>query len=163
LIGCSFTFEQAILDAGINIKHIDEGRNVAMYKTNIETVPAGIFSGETVVSMRPFKKELIDKVINITNDFPNMHGGPVHVGNSRKRHWGPVHLRNPRVIGRERSHNRDYGDSIAIGQDEVPVLAACGVTGQQAVLTSRSEILISHASGHMFITDINNEEYKNYN
>lgn len=148
LIGCSFTFEQAILDAGINIKHIDEGRNVAMYKTNIETVPAGIFSGETVVSMRPFKKELVDKVINITNDFPNMHGGPVHVG-------------NPQEIGIENIDNPDYGDSIAIADDEVPVFWACGVTPQNAVLKARPEILISHAPGHMFITDINNEEYKN--
>lgn len=148
LIGCSFTFEQAILDAGINIKHIDEGRNVAMYKTNIETAPAGIFEGNTVVSMRPFKKSLVDEVISITNEFPNMHGGPVHVG-------------NPEQIGITNIDDPDYGDAISIAEDEVPVFWACGVTPQNVVLNAKPEILISHAPGHMFITDINNEEYKN--
>lgn len=148
LIGCSFTFEQAILDAGINIKHIDEGRNVAMYKTDIETVPAGIFSGETVVSMRPFKKELVDQVVSITNEFPNMHGGPVHVG-------------SPEQIGINNIDEPDYGERIDIAPDEVPVFWACGVTPQNVVLNAKPEILISHAPGHMFITDINNEEYKN--
>lgn len=148
LIGCSFTFEQAILDAGINIKHIDEGRNVAMYKTNIATTPAGIFKGKTVVSMRPFKKTLVDEVINITNEFPNMHGGPVHVG-------------EPAMIGITNIDKPDYGDAINIAEDEVPVFWACGVTLQNVVLNAKPEILISHAPGHMFITDINNEEYKN--
>lgn len=148
LIGCSFTFEQAILDAGINIKHIDEGCNVAMYKTNIETVPAGIFSGDTVVSMRPFKRTLVDQVINITKGFPNMHGGPVHVG-------------NPEQIGINNIDKPDYGEGIEISSDEVPVFWACGVTPQNVVLNAKPEILISHAPGHMFITDINNEEYKN--
>ena len=147
LIGCSFTFEQAILDAGINIKHIDQGRNVAMYKTNIETESAGIFHGNTVVSMRPFKKELVDQVIDITNDFPNMHGGPVHVG-------------DPSAIGINNIDQPDYGDAIEIGEGEVPVFWACGVTPQNVVLNAKPEILISHAPGHMFITDINNEEYK---
>ena len=147
LIGCSFTFEQAILDAGISIKHIDEGRNVAMYKTNIETEPAGVFKGNTVVSMRPFKKSLVDKVTEITNEFPNMHGGPVHAG-------------DPKEIGIRNIDKPDYGDSIEIAEDEVPVFWACGVTPQNVVLNTKPEILISHAPGHMFITDINNEEYK---
>lgn len=147
LIGCSFTFEQAILDAGISIKHIDEGPNVAMYKTNIETEPAGVFKGNTVVSMRPFKKSLVDKVTEITNEFPNMHGGPVHAG-------------DPKEIGIRNIDKPDYGDSIEIAEDEVPVFWACGVTPQNVVLNAKPEILISHAPGHMFITDINNEEYK---
>lgn|SRR5699024_5479493 len=147
LIGCSFTFEQAILDAGISIKHIDEGRNVAMYKTNIETEPAGVFKGNTVVSMRPFKKSLVDKVTEITNEFPNMHGGPVHAG-------------DPKEIGIRNIDKPDYGDSIEIAEDEVPVFWACGVTPQNVVLNAKPEILISHAPGHMFITDISNEEYK---
>ena len=147
LIGCSFTFEQAILDAGISIKHIDEGRNVAMYKTNIETEPAGVFKGNTVVSMRPFKKSLVDKVTEITNEFPNMHGGPVHAV-------------DPKEIGIRNIDKPDYGDSIEIAEDEVPVFWACGVTPQNVVLNAKPEILISHAPGHMFITDINNEEYK---
>ena len=148
LIGCSFTFEQAILDEGIPIKHIDQGVNVAMYKTNLATEPAGIFHGEAVVSMRPFKKTVVDDVIRITNEFPNMHGGPVHVG-------------DPEAIGIKDIYQPDYGDPIEIGEDEVPVFWACGVTPQNVALNAKPEILISHAPGHMFITDINNEEYKN--
>lgn len=148
LIGCSFTFEQAILDEGIPIKHIDQGVNVAMYKTNLATEPAGIFHGEAVVSMRPFKKTVVDDVIRITNEFPNMHGGPVHVG-------------DPEAIGIKDIYQPDYGDPIDIAEDEVPVFWACGVTPQNVVLNAKPEILISHAPGHMFITDINNEEYKN--
>lgn len=147
LIGCSFTFEQAILDEGIPIKHIDQGFNVAMYKTTIDTEPAGIFHGETVVSMRPFKKSVVDDVIRITNEFPNMHGGPVHVG-------------DPEMIGIKDINQPDYGDPIDIAEDEVPVFWACGVTPQNVVLNAKPEILISHAPGHMFITDINNEDYK---
>ncbi|SOC41945.1 putative hydro-lyase [Salinicoccus kekensis] len=147
LIGCSFTFEQAIMDSGIDIKHIREGRNVAMYKTDIPAEPAGAFHGRAVVSMRPFKKEHVDDVIAITEQFPDMHGGPVHVG-------------NPGEIGIANMEDPDYGDAIDIAEDEVPVFWACGVTPQNVALNAKPDIMITHLPGHMFITDINNEEYK---
>lgn len=147
LIGCSFTFEQAIMDGGIDIKHIREGRNVAMYKTDIPAEPAGLFHGRAVVSMRPFKKEDVDEVIAITEQFPDMHGGPVHVG-------------NPGEIGITNMEDPDYGDAIDIAEDEVPVFWACGVTPQNVALNAKPDIMITHLPGHMFITDINNEEYK---
>lgn len=100
------------------------------------------------MSMRPFKKELVDQVVSITNEFPNMHGGPVHVG-------------SPEQIGINNIDEPDYGERIDIAPDEVPVFWACGVTPQNVVLNAKPEILISHTPGHMFITDINNEEYKN--
>jgi uncharacterized protein YcsI (UPF0317 family) len=147
LIGCSFTFEQAIMDGGIDIKHIKEGKNVAMYKTDIPAEPAGLFHGQAVVSMRPFKKEDIDDVIAITERFPDMHGGPVHVG-------------EPGEIGIANMKDPDYGEAIDIADDEEPVFWACGVTPQNVALNAKPEIMITHLPGHMFITDINNEEFK---
>jgi uncharacterized protein YcsI (UPF0317 family) len=147
LIGCSFTFEQAILDAGIHIKHIDEGKNVAMYKTNISTRPAGIFKGNTVVSMRMFKEEVVDEVVSITSKFPDMHGTPIHIG-------------NPEDIGIRDIANPDYGEFVEFEDDEVPVFWACGVTPQNILLNAKPEIVITHAPGYMFITDINNEEFQ---
>ncbi|GAB3059380.1 putative hydro-lyase [Salinicoccus sesuvii] len=147
LIGCSFTFEQAILEADIEVKHIKQGRNVAMYKTDIATTSAGIFSGELVVSMRPFEKPLVDRVSDITAQFPNMHGRPVHYG-------------DPSAIGITDIMHPEYGEAIDIGEDEVPVFWACGVTPQNAALNAKPEIMITHAPGHMFVTDMYNEDFK---
>ncbi|TVT27710.1 putative hydro-lyase [Salinicoccus cyprini] len=147
LIGCSFTFEQAILEAGVEVKHIAQGRNVAMYKTDIATAPAGVFSGELVVSMRPFNKELVEMVSDITARFPNMHGRPVHYG-------------DPGAIGIPDIMKPDYGEAVDIEDDEVPVFWACGVTPQNAALNARPEIMITHAPGHMFVTDMHNEDFK---
>lgn len=147
LIGCSFTFEQAILDGGIDIKHIKEKKNVAMYKTNIDAESAGVFKGQSVVSMRPFKKDEVDKVKEITEQFPDMHGGPVHVG-------------SPADIGISNMDYPDYGEAIDIEEDEVPVFWACGVTPQNVALNAKPDVMITHLPGHMFITDIDNDEYK---
>lgn len=147
LIGCSFTFEQAILDEGINIRHIDEGRNVAMYKTNIATDPAGVFSGALVVSMRPFDESAVDRVTAVTEQFPEMHGGPVHYG-------------NPLEIGIKDISQPEYGEAIEMGEGEQPVFWACGVTPQNAALNAKPEIMITHAPGHMFVTDLENEDYR---
>lgn len=146
LIGCSFTFEQAIRDAGIPLKHVEEGRNVAMYNTNIPAVPAGDFTGEFVVSMRPFKADKVQAVSDITAQFPDMHGGPVHAG-------------DPAEIGIVDIQHPDYGDNIDIAEDEVPVFWACGVTPQNVALNAKPDIMIAHAPGYMFVTDINNEDY----
>ncbi len=146
LIGCSFTFEQAILKAGIPIKHMDEKKNVAMYNTSVQNKRAGIFQGEMVVSMRPFKSKYVEKVSEITGQFPNMHGTPVHIG-------------TPEAIGISDLNTPDYGDAIAVAEDEVPVFWGCGVTPQNAALKAKPSMMISHEPGHMFITDINNKAY----
>lgn len=147
LIGCSFTFEQALLEAGLDVKHITEGRNVAMYKTNVPTESAGIFSGELVVSMRPFKKVLVEKASDVTAQFPDMHGRPVHHG-------------TPSEIGIQDIDSPEYGEPIDIDADEEPVFWACGVTPQNAALNARPSIMITHNPGHMFITDIRNEDFR---
>lgn len=147
LIGCSFTFENALSKAGVPIRHIEEDKNVPMYITNIECRPAGIFSGPMVVSMRPMPEELVKKAIEATEKYPKVHGGPIH--------WG-----NPEEIGIKTIDNPDFGDAVTIHKGEVPVFWGCGVTPQAAIMRAKPELVITHAPGHMFITDIKDEELK---
>lgn len=145
LIGCSFSFEEALMKEGIDVRHITMGCNVPMYKTNIQCKPAGIFNGPYVVSMRPMKDEDVQKAYNITGKFPHVHGSPIHYG-------------SPEKIGIKDINKPDYGDAVEIKDGEIPVFWACGVTPQAAIEIAKSEIVITHAPGHMFITDILNEE-----
>jgi len=141
LIGCSFTFETPLLEAGIGIRHIEEGCNVPMYKTNIPTTPAGKFSGPTVVSMRPMTEAEAIHAVQITSRFPGVHGAPLHIG-------------DPKVIGIEDIHKPDFGDAVTIKEGEIPVFWACGVTPQAVAMQSKPSIMITHAPGHMFISDL---------
>lgn len=141
LIGCSFSFESAVVQAGVPLRHIDEGRNVAMYRTNIACAPAGRFQGEMVVSMRPIKSRDVAKVVQISGRFEVAHGVPVHIG-------------NPAVIGIADLAQPDYGDAVRIADDEVPVFWACGVTPQWVAQRSRLPLCITHAPGKMFVTDL---------
>ena len=145
LLGCSFTFESALTAAGIRLRHIDEGRNVSMYVTNIETVRAGAFSGPLVVSMRPIHRTRVVKAVQVTSRFPNAHGAPVHIG-------------EPRAIGVEDLGKTDYGDPTTVQEEEVPVFWACGVTPQAVAAASKPPLMITHAPGHMFITDLKDED-----
>lgn len=145
LIGCSFTFEQALINNGIPIRHIDENCNVPMYKTNIQSVKAGRFEGPMVVSMRPLKEKDIVRAVQVTSRFPSVHGAPVHIG-------------NPSMIGIKDIDQPDFGDSVTIHDDEVPVFWACGVTPQAIAMHVKPDIMITHAPGHMFITDLQNEQ-----
>ncbi len=143
VIGCSFTFEAALIEEGITMKHIEEGKNVAMYQTNIACKAAGRFEGHMIVSMRPIKRKDLEKVIEITSRYPSVHGAPVHVG-------------DPGLIGITNIEDVDYGDAVLIGEDELPVFWACGVTPQGIALSAKPRIMITHAPGHMLITDIKN-------
>jgi len=145
LLGCSFTFESALIRAGIPMRHVDEGKNVAMYVTDIETRPAGVFSGHTVVSMRPISESKVVRSIRITSRFPMAHGAPMHIG-------------DPQKIGIADVMRPDYGDYVEIREGEVPVFWACGVTSQVVALSSRPSLMITHSPGHMFITDVLDEE-----
>jgi uncharacterized protein YcsI (UPF0317 family) len=147
LLGCSFTFEFALLDGGISLKHMDRGLNVAMYDTNIKNDKSGIFSGNMVVSMRPIKKTEVEKVIEITGKYPDVHGSPIHVG-------------TPEDIGIKNIEKPDYGDFVEIDDDEVPVFWPCGVTSQNAVKNAKIPLVITHSPGHMFITDVKNQDLK---
>ena len=140
LIGCSFSFEAAVEEAGIPLRHVVQGRNVAMYRTNIPCVPSGPFSGEMVVSMRPIKSRDVAKVVEISGRFDLAHGAPVHIG-------------NPSAIGIADLARPDYGDAVSIMDDEVPMFWACGVTPQWVAQSSLLSC-ITHAPGKMFVTDL---------
>lgn len=143
VIGCSFSFEQALLDAGVPLRHVIQGRNVAMYKTNIPTVPAGPFKGPLVVSMRPMIATHAIRAVQITSRFPEVHGAPVHLG-------------DPRLIGISQIDLPDYGDAVEVLPHELPVFWACGVTPQAVVKAARLPFCITHAPGAMLVTDLTN-------
>lgn len=147
LIGCSFSFESELLESGVSVRHIEQGRNVPMYMTNIECEPAGIFSGKMVVSMRPLPYDQIVKSVNITASMPRVHGTPIHIG-------------DPSAIGIKDINNPDFGDSVTINDGETPVFWACGVTPQSIVMNTKPSFCITHAPGHMLITDVKNCDLK---
>ncbi len=149
LIGCSFSFEEALMRAGIDVRHITTGRNVPMYKTNIKTLRAGRFYGPMVCSMRPMTPENAKLAYEITSKMPNVHGAPVHMG-------------DPAEIGIKDIMQPDYGESVEIREGEIPVFWPCGVTPQAAVENAKPPIVITHSPGHMFITDILNSELNDY-
>lgn len=146
LIGCSFTFESQLLKENILLRHIEQNKNVAMYTTNIASKQAGPFNGPTVVSMRPIKNEMVQKAIDITARFPNMHGSPIHVG-------------NPKELGIKDITKPDYGEYVDVLDGETPVFWACGVTPQSVVLHSQIPYVITHAPGHMFVTNVTNSDF----
>ncbi|MDO4363628.1 MAG: putative hydro-lyase [Clostridia bacterium] len=147
LIGCSFSFESEMLEADIPVRHIEEGVNVPMFNTNIVLTPAGVFHGNMVVSMRPIPNDLVVKAVEVTAAMPKVHGAPVQVG-------------NPEAIGISDVNRPDYGDSVTINDGEVPVFWPCGVTPQNVVMQTKPPIAITHAPGHMFITDVKNVALK---
>ena len=143
LLGCSFTFEWALLDAGIRLWHIEHGRNVAMWRTSIPCRPAGVFHGPMVVSMRPIPARDLSKAVTASARFPNAHGAPVHIG-------------DPAAIGIADVTRPEWGDPQEFAPGDVPVFWACGVTPQAVALASKPSFMITHSPGHMFITDLPN-------
>lgn len=141
LVGCSFSFERALLDAGVPVRNIEQGRNVAMYRTTTPCRPAGRLSGELVVSMRPVPAPLVPTAVQVTARMPAVHGAPVHVG-------------SPEGLGIADLGSPDFGDPIDAEPGDVPVFWACGVTPQAALMASRPPFAITHAPGHMFVTDV---------
>jgi len=147
VIGCSFTFEQALLDNNVPVAHIEQGVNVPMYLTNIDCEPAGVFSGKMVVSMRPIPANLVADAVRITSRYPAVHGAPVHVG-------------EPGLIGIDDLAAPDFGDAVDIPAGWVPVFWACGVTPQSIVTSSKPDLAICHAPGKMLITDARDVAYQ---
>ena len=145
LLGCSFTFESALLQAGVPVRHIEENRNVPMFISNIQCAPAGMFRGPLVVTMRPIPARLVSRAVQITGRYPGVHGSPVHVG-------------DPAIIGIRDLAKPDFGDPVTIRPGEVPVFWACGVTPQAVAMQAKPPLMLTHAPGYMFITDLRNEE-----
>lgn len=147
LLGCSFTFETALLDAGLNIAHLDQGRNVPMYVTGRDCVPSGPFTGPMVVSMRPYSPEEVPLAVEVSGRYPTMHGAPVHVG-------------HPEALGVRDLDEPEFGESISIEDGQIPLFWACGVTPQAVAMSTRPPLMITHSPGHMFVTDRLNAEYE---
>jgi uncharacterized protein YcsI (UPF0317 family) len=141
LLGCSFTFEPALARAGVPLRHLELGCNVAMYRTNRACVPAGPFRGPLVVSMRPIPDEQVSLAEQVTSRFSKAHGAPMHVG-------------NPSELGIHDLEHPDYGDPLPVKSGETPVFWACGVTPQAAAEAACVPLMLTHAPGYMFITDL---------
>ncbi len=147
LIGCSFSFETALLDAGVPVRNLEQGRNVSMYKTAIQCRPAGRLEGPLVVSMRPIPAALVATAVQVTGRMPQVHGAPVHVG-------------EPATLGVRDLAEPDFGEPVETRPGDVPVFWACGVTPQAALMASRPPFAITHAPGHMFVTDVPDSVYR---
>ena len=147
LIGCSFTFESALVNAGVPVRHIEQARNVPMYRTSIPCRAAGRFSGPLVVSMRPMSPAQALKATEICGHFPEAHGAPVHFG-------------DPSAIGIHDLDQPDYGDAVTVLPGEVPVFWACGVTPQAALAQAKPPLAITHQPGHMFVTDLIDADFR---
>jgi uncharacterized protein YcsI (UPF0317 family) len=145
VIGCSFSFEEALLQNDVPVRHIESGTNVPMYRTNIATERAGRFHGPLVVSMRPLKPSHAIRAVQITTRLPAVHGAPVHIG-------------FPEQIGIRDIAKPDYGDPVPVEAGELPVFWACGVTPQAAIAAARPPFAITHAPGFMLVTDLKNSQ-----
>lgn len=144
-LGCSFSFEEALLADGLDVRNVSEGVNVPMYRTSIDCAPAGPFQGKMVVSMRPFKAADAIRAVQICTRFPSVHGAPIHLG-------------DPGLIGIDNLDLPDYGDAVTMGENELPVFWACGVTPQVALEKARPPFAITHSPGHMLVTDLRNSQ-----
>jgi uncharacterized protein YcsI (UPF0317 family) len=145
VLGCSFSFEEALMAEGLPIRHIEHNVRVPMFRTNIQCQPAGPFSGPMVVSMRPYRPAQAIRAVQITSRFPSVHGAPVHLG-------------LPHSIGIADIAKPDYGDPVPVEADEIPVFWACGVTPQAAIAEAKPDFCITHAPGAMLITDLVNSK-----
>ncbi len=141
LLGCSFTFENALLQAGLPVRHLEAGCNVPMFRTNLPCRAAGVFHGPLVVSMRPLTPAQAVRAVQVCSRFPRAHGAPVHIG-------------DPEWIGIRDLNRPDFGDPVEVRPGEVPVFWACGVTPQAVAMVVRPPLLITHKPGHMFVTDL---------
>jgi uncharacterized protein YcsI (UPF0317 family) len=145
LIGCSFTFENALLEAGLPVRHLEMGCNVPMYRTNIACRPTRAFHGNMVVSMRPMTPAQAIRAAQICGRFPRVHGAPIHLG-------------DPEALGIADLSKPDFGDAVEIRPGEVPVFWACGVTPQAVAMESKPPLLITHKPGHMFVSDLHDTD-----
>ena len=145
LLGCSFSFETALMRVGMEMRHMTCGTNVPMFITSIDAASAGAFSGPMVVSMRPIPQEQVVRAVQVTSRFPAVHGAPVHVG-------------DPSAIGIGDIYTPDFGEPVEFKDGEVPVFWACGVTPQAVAMNAKPPLMITHAPGHMFITDKMDED-----
>ena len=144
-LGCSFSFDEALVKSGLPVRHLEQKRNVPMYKTTVPNAKASRLGGPLVVSMRPMPEEMVEKAIEVSGEYGGAHGAPVHHGDASQ-------------IGIKDINHPEFGDAVDIKDGEVPVFWACGVTPQAALMDAKPPFAITHAPGHMFITDLLSED-----
>ncbi|WP_299615572.1 putative hydro-lyase [Pelagibius sp.] len=145
-MGCSLSFDQILLDHGIDVAHLDRpGGRIAVYTSGLQCAAAGPFEGPMVVSMRPIPRHQLDRVIEVTSRYPATHGGPVHVG-------------DPREIGIDDPDKVDWGAPAVVGPEDETVFWGCGVTPQAVAMAARLPLMITHKTGHMLLTDLRLKE-----
>lgn len=144
-LGCSFSFEEALLDGGLEVRNLSQGCNVPMYRTDIDCIESGVFHSKLVVSMRPFRAADAIRAIQVCSRFPAVHGAPIHLG-------------DPQLIGIEDLSQPDYGDAVRVDHAELPVFWACGVTPQLALQAAGLPLAITHSPGCMLVTDMRNSQ-----
>jgi uncharacterized protein YcsI (UPF0317 family) len=144
-IGCSFSFEQALMAHGVSVRNVEQDVNVSMFVTNVQTEAAGPFSGPLVVTMRPMSPQDAIRAVQITSRYPRVHGAPIHLG-------------DPAALGIRDLSKPDFGEPVEVRAGEIPVFWACGVTPQMAIQQARLPICITHVPGHMLVTDLLNSE-----
>jgi uncharacterized protein YcsI (UPF0317 family) len=144
-LGCSFSFEEALLADGLEVRNVTQKVNVPMYRTSIDCKPAGPFAGKMVVSMRPFRAADAIRAIQICTRFPAVHGAPIHLG-------------DPGQIGIADLARPDYGDAVSVAAGELPLFWACGVTPQVALEQARPAFAVTHSPGCMLVTDLRNSQ-----
>ncbi|MFC0268677.1 putative hydro-lyase [Kushneria aurantia] len=146
-IGCSFSFEEALLADGVPLRHVEQGSVVPMYRSTIPLVASGPFGGSAVVSMRPMPPAAAIRAIQITSDMPSVHGAPLHIA-------------RPDLIGIDDLMQPDFGDPPTMEENDIAVFWGCGVTPQAALMSARIPFALTHAPGYMLITDIPNHKLK---
>ncbi len=147
-LGCSFTFENALVEAGIPVRHIERDTTVPMYSSNIQLTPAGPFSGTMVITMRPIPRDRVDEAIRISAQFPQAHGAPVAIG-------------DPADVGIADLQKPDWGEAVPVGPGDVPVYWACGVTPQNVLRAANLPLCITHTPGCMLIADVGERDDTN--
>ncbi len=140
-LGCSFTFENALIRNGIPVRHVERGHNVPMFSSNRALVPAGPFGGTMVVTMRPVAADRVADAYAISARFPQAHGAPIAHG-------------DPADLGIADLDSPDWGEAVEVRAGEVPVYWACGVTPQNVLLDARLPLCITHSPGHMLLSDV---------
>lgn len=160
VIGCSQSFESALIRVGVDVRHLTQKRTVPMYRTTLVLNPSGIFSGSTyVVSMRPFKQADIELVRNVTRRYLPTHGEPIAWGWDALKRLGiknidEVQWGHAPMTAEGRPLSEVFGDT-----DNVPVFWGCGVTPQEAVMKAPLEgTIMAHYPGEMLVMDCREDD-----
>ena len=143
LIGSGMTWDLALERAGV-----PTDRHRWVLRTTIPTRPAGLLHGSLVATMRWLTPAQAIVAIGVSGRFPRNHGAPIHVG-------------DPGAIGAD-LHNPLFGGRVPdLPSGLIPVFWACGVTPQEAALAGRLPLMITHAPGHAFVSDLEADRLSN--